>query len=43
VSRGAHLRLTRDDQRLETTPKGLHDIAFALLALAKVMPVLATL
>jgi transposase len=36
-------RLARDYERLETTLAGFHDVAFALLALAKVMPVLAVL
>ena len=36
-------RLACDDERLETTLEGFHYIAFALLALAKVMPVLAVL
>jgi transposase len=36
-------RLARDYERLETTLEGLHYVAFALLALAKVMPVLAVL
>jgi len=34
-------RLARDNARLATTLEGLHDAAFALLALAKAMPVLA--
>ena len=33
-------RLARDDERLRTTPEGFHDVAFALLALHKVLPVL---
>jgi len=36
-------RLARDDERLDTTLEGFHYVAFALLALAKVMPVLAIL
>jgi transposase len=36
-------RLARDYERLETTLEGFHYVAFALLALAKVMPVLAVL
>jgi transposase len=36
-------RLARDYERLETTLAGFHYVAFALLALAKVMPVLAVL
>jgi transposase len=36
-------RLARDYERLETTLEGFHYVAFALLALAKVMPVLAIL
>ncbi len=36
-------RLARDHERLETTLEGLRYVAFALLALAKVMPVLAVL
>ncbi len=36
-------RLARDYERLEATLAGLHFVAFALLALAKVMPVLAVL
>lgn len=36
-------RLARDDERLGTTPAGCHYVAFALLALAKVMPILAVL
>jgi transposase len=36
-------RLARDYERLETTLEGFHDVAFALLMLAKVMPVLAVL
>jgi hypothetical protein len=31
--------LARDFERLETTLAELHDVAFALLALAKIMPV----
>lgn len=34
-------RLARDYERLETTLEGFHYVAFALLTLAKVMPVLA--
>jgi transposase len=40
---GRFRRLARDYERLETTLEGLHYVAFALLALAKVMPVLAVL
>ncbi len=36
-------RLARDYERLETTLEGFHYVAFALLALAKIMPVLAVL
>ncbi len=36
-------RLARDYERLETTLEGFHYVAFALLALTKVMPVLAVL
>ncbi len=36
-------RLAKDDERLETTLEGFHYVAFALLALAKIMPVLAVL
>jgi transposase len=36
-------RLARDYERLETTLEGFHYVAFAILALAKVMPVLAVL
>jgi transposase len=36
-------RLARDYERLETTLEGFHYVAFAILALAKVMPVLAIL
>jgi transposase len=36
-------RLARDYERLDTTLEGFHYVAFALLALAKVMPVLAVL
>jgi len=36
-------RLARDYERLATTLEGFHYVAFALLALAKVMPVLAVL
>ena len=36
-------RLARDYERLETTLEGFHYVAFALLALAKVMPVLTIL
>jgi transposase len=36
-------RLARDYERLETTLEGFHYVAFALLTLAKVMPVLAVL
>jgi transposase len=36
-------RLARDYERLETTLEGFHYVAFALLALAKVMPLLAVL
>jgi transposase len=36
-------RLARDYERLEATLGGFHHVAFALLALAKVMPVLAVL
>jgi transposase len=36
-------RLARDSERLEATLEGFHYVAFALLALAKVMPVLAVL
>jgi len=36
-------RLARDDERLDTTLEGFHYVAFALLALAKGMPVLAIL
>jgi transposase len=36
-------RLARDYERLATTLEGVHYVAFALLALAKVMPVLAVL
>lgn len=36
-------RLARDYERLATTLEGVHYIAFALLAMAKVMPILAVL
>ena len=36
-------RLARDYERLETTLEGFHYVAFALLMLVKVMPVLASL
>jgi transposase len=36
-------RLARDYERLDTTLEGYHYVAFALLALAKVMPVLGVL
>ena len=36
-------RLARDYERLETTLEGFHYVAFALLMVAKVMPVLAVL
>ena len=36
-------RLARDYERLATTLEGFHYVAFALLMLAKIMPVLAVL
>jgi transposase len=36
-------RLARDHERWETTREGVHHVAFALLALAKAVPVLAVL
>jgi len=40
---GRFRRLARDDERLHITLAGFHYVAFALLAFAKVMPVLAVL
>jgi transposase len=40
---GRFRRLARDYERLHTTLEGLHDVAFALLALNAVLPMLAVL
>ena len=34
-------RLTRDDERLQTTLEGFHYLAFALLALKTALPIMA--
>jgi transposase len=38
---GRFRRLARDDERLQTTLEGFHDVAFALLALKTAVPILA--
>jgi transposase len=40
---GRFRRLTRDYERLQTTLEGFHSVAFALLALKAVLPILAVL
>lgn len=40
---GRFRRLARDYERLHTTLEGLHSVAFALLALNAVRPILAVL